>query len=110
LSTDSLRDATLGAWLQQQIRSSRIEPERVVIEISEENATRYLQEAKALQAPLKTVGLGLAIENFGAGRDPLNLLNHVPVNYVKIDGSLMQGLANDRPLEAGVKETVDSTP
>jgi EAL domain-containing protein (putative c-di-GMP-specific phosphodiesterase class I)/GGDEF domain-containing protein len=108
LSTDSLRDATLGAWLQQQIRSSRIEPERVVIEISEDNATRYIKEAKTLQTTLKTLGLGLAIENFGAGRDPLNLLNHVPVNYVKIDGSLMQGLANDRPLQERVKELVDS--
>jgi EAL domain-containing protein (putative c-di-GMP-specific phosphodiesterase class I) len=79
----------------------------VVVEISEENATKYLKEAKALQAALQTLGLGLAIENFGAGRDPLNLLNHVPVNYVKIDGSLMQGLANDRPLQERVKELVD---
>jgi EAL domain-containing protein (putative c-di-GMP-specific phosphodiesterase class I)/GGDEF domain-containing protein len=107
LSSDSLRDATLGVWLQQQIRASRIEPERVVIEVSEENATRYIKEAKALQGALQTQGLGLAIENFGAGRDPLNLLNHVPVNYVKIDGSLMQGLANDRPLQERVKELVD---
>jgi EAL domain-containing protein (putative c-di-GMP-specific phosphodiesterase class I)/GGDEF domain-containing protein len=107
LSNDSLRDATLGGWLQQQIRASRIEPGRVVVEISEENATRHLKEAKALQANLQALGLELAIENFGAGRDPLNLLNHVPVNYVKIDGSLMQGLANDRPLQERVKELVD---
>jgi EAL domain-containing protein (putative c-di-GMP-specific phosphodiesterase class I)/GGDEF domain-containing protein len=107
LSRDSLRDTTLGSWLQQQIRAARIEPNRVVIEVSEENATRYIKEAKALQTALQTLGLELAIENFGAGRDPLNLLNHVPVNYVKIDGSLMQGLANDRPLQERVKELVD---
>jgi PAS domain S-box-containing protein len=107
LSADSLRDATLGGWLQQQIKASRIEPGRVVIEIGEEMATRHLKESKSLQASLQKLGLELAIENFGAGRDPLNLLNHVPVNYVKIDGSLMQGIANDRPLQERVKELVD---
>src|SRR4030095_1819351 len=52
LSSDSLRDATFGGWLQQQIKPSRIEPTRVVIEISEEVANRYLKETKALQAAL----------------------------------------------------------
>jgi EAL domain-containing protein (putative c-di-GMP-specific phosphodiesterase class I) len=107
LSSDSLRDATLGGWLQQQIKASRIDPSHVVIEVSEDNANRHLKEAKSLQTVLHKLGLELAIENFGAGRDPLNLLNHVPVNYVKIDGSLMQGLANDRPLQERVKELVD---
>ena len=51
-------------------------------------------------APL---GFELAIENFGSGRDPAHLLSHVPLNYVKIDGALMQGLANDRPLQEQVK-------
>jgi EAL domain-containing protein (putative c-di-GMP-specific phosphodiesterase class I) len=32
----------------------------------------------------------------------------VPVNYVKIDGALMQGLANDRSLQEQVKGLVES--
>ena len=39
--------------------------------------------------------------------DPAQLLSHVAVNYVKIDGSLMQGLANDRPLQERVKALVE---
>jgi len=34
-------------------------------------------------------------------------LHRLPVNYVKIDGALMQGLANDRPLQERVKALVD---
>ncbi len=103
LSRDSLRDETLAIWLQQQLKSSRIEPGRVVIQVSEELATQHLKEAKALQKLLDRLGFEFAVENFGSGRDSTQLLAHVPVNYVKIDGSLMQGLANDRPLQERVK-------
>ncbi len=107
LSRDSLRDETLAGWLQQQLKASRIEPSHVVIQVSEELATQHLKEAKSLQKLLARLGFEFAVENFGAGRDPAQLLSHVDVNYVKIDGSLMQGLANDRPLQERVKALVE---
>jgi EAL domain-containing protein (putative c-di-GMP-specific phosphodiesterase class I) len=107
LSRDSLRDETLAVWLQQQLSASRIDPARVVIEVSEELATGHLKETKTLQKLLGRLGFEFAIENFGSGRDPAQLLNHITVNYVKIDGSLMQGLANDRPLQERVKGLVE---
>jgi EAL domain-containing protein (putative c-di-GMP-specific phosphodiesterase class I) len=94
-------------WLQQQLKASRIEPNHVVIQVSEELATQHLKEAKALQQLLTRLGFEFAVENYGSGRDPGQLLSHVPVNYVKIDGSLMQGLANDRPLQERVKALVE---
>jgi EAL domain-containing protein (putative c-di-GMP-specific phosphodiesterase class I)/GGDEF domain-containing protein len=107
LSRDSLRDETLAGWLHQQLKASRIEPSHVVIQVSEELATQHLNEAKTLQKLLARLGFEFAVENFGAGRDPAQLLSHVDVNYVKIDGSLMQGLANDRPLQERVKALVE---
>ena len=107
LSRDSIRDQTLGTWLQQQLTASGIEPSRVVVELSEELATKHMKDAKELLVLLRHLGFELAIENFGAGRNPLQLLSHLQVNYVKIDGSLMQGLANDRPLQELVKVLVD---
>lgn len=107
LSRDSLRDRTLGTWLQQQLRASGVDPRHIVFELPEELATRNLQETKELQALVRPLGFELAVENFGAGRDPGLLLSHVPVNYVKIDGALMQGLANDRSLQEQVKALVE---
>ena len=103
LSRDSMRDQTLGTWLQQQLKASGVEPGRVVFELGEALATTHLKEMKALQGLVQPLGFELAIENFGSGGDPAQLLSHVPVNYVKIDGALMQGLANDRSLQEQVK-------
>jgi EAL domain-containing protein (putative c-di-GMP-specific phosphodiesterase class I)/GGDEF domain-containing protein/PAS domain-containing protein len=107
MSRDSMRDQTLGTWLHQQLKSSGIDAGRVVIELSEELATRHLKEAKELRALVTHLGFEFAIENFGSGRDSTHLLHHLPSNYVKIDGSLMQGLANDRKLQEQVKALVD---
>jgi EAL domain-containing protein (putative c-di-GMP-specific phosphodiesterase class I)/GGDEF domain-containing protein len=103
LSRDSMRDQTLGTWLQQQLKASGVEAGRLVFEVGEAVATTHLKDMKALLALVQPLGFELAIENFGSGRDPAQLLSHVPVNYVKIDGALMQGLANDRPLQEQVK-------
>ena len=107
VSRDSLHDQTLGTWLHQQIRASGVEASRVVIEIGEELATRHLKEARELRSLVTHLGFGFAIENFGSGRDPAQILSHLPSSYVKIDGSLMQGIANDRRLQQQVKSLVD---
>jgi len=107
ISRDSLRDQTLGTWLQQQLRASGVDPRRLVFELPEELANKDLKETKELQALIRPLGFELAIENFGAGHDQAPLLNHVPINYVKIDGALMQGLANDRSSQERVKGLVE---
>jgi len=106
LSRDSMKDQTLGGWLQQQLKASGIEPGRVVVELSEDLASQHPKDARTLQGLLKALGMELAIENFGAGASPEQLLSRLPVNYVKIDGSLMQGLANDQPLQERVRTLV----
>jgi diguanylate cyclase (GGDEF)-like protein/PAS domain S-box-containing protein len=108
LSRDSMHDQTLGTWLQQQLKASRVKPEHIVFQITEEMAGAHPREARTLQGLLSALGFEFAIEHFGAsGDDAEKLLRRLPVNYVKVDGALMQGLANDRPLQEKVKGLVD---
>ena len=41
------------------------------------------------------------------GRDPHRLLAHLPVDFIKIDGTLMQGLSVDQDLQQRVREFVE---
>jgi EAL domain-containing protein (putative c-di-GMP-specific phosphodiesterase class I)/GGDEF domain-containing protein/PAS domain-containing protein len=108
LSRDSIYDQTLGAWLQQQLKASGVDPGRLVFELTEEMVNAQPREVRSLQGLLSALGIEFAIEHFGAsGTDAAALLHRLPVNYVKIDGALMQGLANDRPLQEKVKELAD---
>jgi diguanylate cyclase (GGDEF)-like protein/PAS domain S-box-containing protein len=107
LSRDSVRDKSLLQWLANQLKATRIEPGRIVFEISEQVAAEYLADTIELSTGLRRAGFLFALEHFGTGRDPGRLLAQLPLNYIKVDGTLMQGLSVDQNLQQRVREFVD---
>jgi multidomain signaling protein FimX len=107
LSKDSMRDKSLRQWLQNQLKATRVDPQRIVFQVSEQAATEYLADTTDLAAGLRRDGFRFALEHFGTGRDPRRLLAHLPVDYIKVDGTLMQGLAVDQQLQQRVRDLVD---
>ncbi len=103
LSKDTVLDKSLSIWLQNQLKAIKIEPGRICFQVTEDTATQYLNQTRELIATLQSLGFRAALEHFGAGRDPLALLASLPVQFIKIDGSLMQGLANDQGLQQKVR-------
>jgi PAS domain S-box-containing protein len=107
LSKDSVRDKSLLQWLSNQLKATRVEPGRLAFQIGEQIATEYLADTTELATGLRKAGFRFAIEHFGTGRDPLRLISHLPIDFVKVDGTLMQGLAVDQNLQQRVKELVE---
>jgi multidomain signaling protein FimX len=108
LSGHSAVDATLPAWVAAQLRSMKLEPRRLCIQITEEIATHHPQETQKLARELKAAGMRFALEHFGTSIDPLGMLNSMPLDFIKIDGSLMQGLPDDPVLQSRVGTLIDA--
>jgi PAS domain S-box-containing protein len=107
LSEDSVRDKSLPQWLANQLKSNRIDPQRIVFQISEQTAAEYLVDATELATSLRHSGFLFALEHFGTGRDPHGLIAHLPLDFIKVDGTLMQGLATDQLLQQRVRDLVE---
>ena len=107
LSKDTARDATFVEWLDGHIRSSRAEPARVCFQVPEEVAASFPQ-VRILAGGLRQRGFRFALESFGSGRDPQGMLDSVPLDFVKIDGALVQALARDSQLQQRVRTLVES--
>lgn len=95
LSRDSVLDDGLMDWLQARLRDMKVQPERLCFQVSEEVASAHLKQTRDLSTKLADAGMNFAIDHVGTGRDSAQLLQHVPMQYMKIDGSLMQGLNRD---------------
>ena len=108
LSRETARDATFAEWLDNHISSSRAEPQRLCFEITEETAASYGPQVAALAAALRKRHFRFALERFGSGRDSMGLLESVPLDFVKIDGTLIQGLAADPQVQLRVRALVDA--
>ena len=107
LSQDTLADASLPAWLAEQLKKTKIEPARIVFQVREEAVAQQVKDAVALHKVLTDRGFRFAIEGFGMGRDTERLLKHLKPDFVKIHGALMQGLSADQDKQARVKSVVE---
>ena len=108
LSKDSVLDTGLMDWLDGQLKATLAEPQRLCLQVTEEVATRHLQPLQRLLGELHKRRVKLALEHFGSGRDSQGLLSALPVDYLKIDGSLMQGLSGNPELQQRVRAIVDA--
>jgi diguanylate cyclase (GGDEF)-like protein/PAS domain S-box-containing protein len=108
LSKDTAKDGSFLEWLENHVRSSRAEPQRLCFQVTEEVAASYLVQVKALATALRQKGFRFALDGFGSGRDSQGLLDTVPLDFVKIDGALVQGLTGDPQLQLRVRTLVES--
>lgn len=108
LSKDSVADASMPDWLDGQLKASKAQPGRVCFQVTEEVASNYQSQLQVLARSLKQRGLKFAIERFGSGRDPDGLLQAMPLDFIKIDGALVQGLAGSEEMQQRVKRLVDA--
>jgi EAL domain-containing protein (putative c-di-GMP-specific phosphodiesterase class I) len=101
-------DKSIIGWLETQLRSLRIEPARLCIQVTEEMATQYIKPTVEFAESLRKLGFRFALEHFGTGRDPLKLLADIRMNFIKVDGSLMQGLSTNQLQQQRVKGLVEA--
>lgn len=107
LSRDSVLDTTLLEWLTGELKSTGAEPQRLCVQVTEAVTERHLPQVQALLAELRKRQVKFAIEHFGTGRDSQGLLGTLAVDYLKIDGSLMQGLTGNLELQERVRAIVE---
>ncbi len=69
--------------------------ERIVLEVTEDSFLADPQRARAILLDLRTHGLQVSIDDYGTGFSSLTYLRDLPVQELKIDRSLIRGIATD---------------
>ncbi len=87
------------AFIRETLNAHRFPPHLLTIEISETELLARSGELAPALAFLQEVGCRLSIDDFGAGQATLADLRTLPVDEIKIDGSLIEDLETSRPGE-----------
>lgn len=88
-----------GNALIRSIEEAGLEPQQVVLEITERSTERpalLIREVKRL----RRLGLQVALDDVGTGNAGLELLRHLPLNYVKIAREVVQESMSDKSARA----------
>jgi len=91
ISAKSIGDPQLVAVIDRALADSRIDPARLVFELTETAAIGNIDHAKTFTTELRSRGCRFALDDFGSGFGSFYYLKHLPFDYFKIDGDFIRG-------------------
>ena len=79
-------------WLLAEMERIGFDPRRLTVEITED--ALIVGEPTVIERleRLRAAGVTIALDDFGTGYASLDYLNHLPIDLIKIDRSLVAGL------------------
>ncbi|HEX8263103.1 MAG TPA: EAL domain-containing protein, partial [Allosphingosinicella sp.] len=94
LSPVQFADPALAATVTGTLAASRLDPERLELEITEAVFLADRAVTEATLARLRGIGVRLGLDNFGTGHSGLGHLRDAPLDKIKIDQSFVRGAAD----------------
>jgi len=98
LSGHSVGDRAFHRELMRMLRAASFDVRKLCFEITETAAITHLGDAKVFIEEVRSLGVRIALDDFGAGASSFGYLRTLPVDYIKIDGQFISGLLDD-PLD-----------
>jgi len=89
LSALVLLEPDLATMIADQLKRANVKPHRLIIEMTESQRLPETIHAHEAFAHLRTVGVGVASDDLGAGWSSLNQMIKTAFTHVKIDRTLM---------------------
>ncbi len=107
LSGRALDDPALPLEIERLLGEHRVEPTRLLFEVTETAAVSSLVKATELMEAVQRLGCGFVLDDFGTGYASYAYLRRLPVDEVKIDGAFIRDLAKNREDRIFVKAITD---
>jgi len=107
ISGTSIGDERFLEFVREQFRCNVMPPRSICFEITETAAIANFDKAARFFGEMKSLGCLFSLDDFGAGMSSFGYLKHLPVDFIKIDGSFVKDVANDPVDRATVRAIND---
>jgi len=95
ITSHDLQDANFANHIQTVLKTFKIEPKRLILEILENNSLDSTPSSRNNVARLQEIGCSIALDDFGAQcQNFANILN-LQLNTIKIDGYFIKNLKDE---------------
>ena len=105
LSDTSLEDRELPLWIDSKLKQYNIKNDCIVFEIPESAAVGNLENTMAFTEAMQIIHCKVALEHYGCSSQA-QIIRHLPVDIVKIDGSLINNLASSKEHQEKVRSII----
>jgi len=109
LSREDFSDNKLLEYIEHQLTTHNIEPQRVIFEVLEEFSLKSDTFAFEFVKNLKSLGVKIAIDDFGSEYSNFSRILSIETDYIKIAGAFIQHITHDENTYKIVKAIADFT-
>jgi len=95
ISGNSVSDDSFLEYLLEQISEHGVGTNLLCFEITEAGTISNMVKASDFVRTFRNIGCKFSVDDFGTNVDSHNYLRELPVDFVKIDGSLISGIETD---------------
>ncbi len=95
ISPRQFRQPRLVDYIKSTINKYQIPPETLILEITETCMAQDLQKFIRILEDIKSLGVLIAIDDFGSGYSNLSHLKIMPADFLKADRSLIKGIERE---------------
>jgi len=106
LSAQSLNDPKFMNFVCDVLDISPVPAEKICFDISESTAIANLTDVTRFMTTLGKLGCRFSLDAFGSGHSSFAYLKTLPVDYLKIDGVYVKGIADD-PLDFAIVRSIN---
>lgn len=106
VSGQSLSHDRFLEFVLHELSYRGVEPAQICFEITETATITNFKEAQRFISVLKGRGCGFVLDDFGSGLSSFAYLRNFPVDFIKIDGQFVQGIAKD-PTQRALVESIN---
>ena len=92
LSGKSLNDPDFLGFLMDLIKTTGVPVDHVSFEVTETAGVNSMSQASAFIETVRAAGCSFSLDDFGSGMSSYGYLKHLPVDFLKIDGSFVRAM------------------
>jgi len=107
ISANSLTNSQFTNFVIEQYKRFNIAHDSVCLEISEVKAIKNINQTADVIAALRKYNIKFALDDFGTGIASFSYLKNLPVDYLKIDGSIIKNISKnttDKAMVAAINQ------
>ncbi|MBS0438675.1 MAG: EAL domain-containing protein [Proteobacteria bacterium] len=105
-SIEAARDPERAAWIGQMLETRRLPGAQLVLEFRLSEAFANVRDLTTFAQALRTHDIGISLAAFDANPSSLQLLQHLPVNYLKLSQRYSGSALRDPALREELRQIV----
>ena len=95
LSGQTLGDESFLSFVVEALDGTGVAPSSICFEVTEKAILSNVQHAQRFIEVLHGIGCEFSLDDFGSGMGSFSSLKHLPIDYLKIDGTYTRNLQAD---------------